>query len=90
MSENQPPKDFGRHGEFLEESVKHVLKHDPEALAYLGVLKDGKFIGAYTRASVNDKLLMAGNIMIAVIMDTIRNNAQEIRDILESVEETPQ
>lgn len=90
MSENQPPTDFGRHGEFLEESVKHILKYDPEALAYMGVLNDGKFVGAYNNASINDKILMAGNILIDVIMDVIRNNAPEIRDILESAEETPE
>lgn len=83
-----PPDDFGRHGAFLEESVKHILKHDPEALAFMGVLKDGKYIGAYDRTSVNDKLLMAGNILIDVIMDVIRNNAVEIKDILDSAEES--
>lgn len=83
-----PPDDFGRHGAFLEESVKHILKHDPEALAFMGVLKDGEYIGAYDRTSVNDKLLMAGNILIDVIMDVIRNNAVEIGDILDSAEES--
>lgn len=87
-SENQTAVDFGRHGEFLEEAVKHILKYDPESLAFMGVLKDGDFIGSYNLTSVNDKLLMAGNILIDVIMDTIRNNAVEIRDILDSVEET--
>lgn len=85
--ESKPPQDFGRHGEFLEESVRHILKHDPEALAFMGVLQDGKFIGAYNQTSVNDKLLMAGNILIDVFMDFIRNNALEIREILESAEE---
>lgn len=90
MASENPPPDFGRHGEFLEESVRHILKHDPESLAYMGVLKGGEFIGAYNRASINDKILMAGNILIDVIMDVIRNNAPEIRDILESAEETPE
>lgn len=89
-TENQPPTDFGRHGEFLEKSVRHILKHNPESIAFVGVLKDGSYIGAYNNASMNDKCLMAGNILIDVIMDIIRHNAPEIRDILESAEEIPE
>ncbi len=43
-------QDFGRHGEFLEESVKHILKYDPESLAYMGVLKSGEFSGTLESA----------------------------------------
>ena len=85
-TKDELPQNFGRHGEFLEESVKHILKHDPESLAFMGILNGGEYIGAYHRASINDKLLMAGNILIDVIMDVIRNNAIEIQSILEETQ----
>lgn len=88
MAHDNPPPDFGRHGKFLEESVRHVIKHDPDVLAFMGILPNWEFIGAYNNASANDKLLMAGNILIDVFMDFVRENAPEIRDILESAEET--
>lgn len=87
MALENPPPDFGRHGEFLEESVRHILKHDPDALSFVGILPSGEFIGGYNNASINDKILMAGNILIDVIMDVIQNNAPEIRDMLESADE---
>ena len=87
-NENQPPSDFGRHGEFLENAVRHILKHDPDALAFMGILPNGEFIGAYNNTSINDKLLMAGNILIDVVLDVIQDNAPEIRDMLENAEET--
>lgn len=88
MKHKEAPPDFGRHGEFLEDAVRHIVKHDPDALAFMGILPNGEFIGAYNRTSINDKILMAGNILIDALLDVIADNALEICDILENAEET--
>ncbi len=88
MKREETPPDFGRHGAFLEEAVGHIVKHDPDALAFMGIMPNGEFMGAYNQTSINDKLLMAGNILIDAFLDVIQDNALEIRDILENAEET--
>ncbi len=85
MSEQEP--DFGKYGDFLEDSVKHILKHKPAAIGFIGILPNGQFIGSYYMTSINDKIQMAGNIMLDASMDMIRANAGEIREILESASE---
>lgn len=79
---------FGSYGAFLEDSVKHVLKHKPHAIGICGILDDGQTIGAYYQANASDKLQMAGIIQYDAIIDVIRENAKEINGYLnEEVEE---
>lgn len=77
---------FGPYGPFLEDSVKHILKHKPAAIGVCGVLADG-FIGAYYEASIADKMSMAGNILLDIFMDFIKGNTTEIKAILDSAED---
>lgn len=80
--------DFGKHGEFLEKTVKYIVESKPDAVAFGGVLPDGNFIGAYNQTSMNDKFIIAGNILLDCFMGFIRANAAEIREILENADET--
>lgn len=80
--------DFGKHGEFLEETVKYIVECAPDALAFGGILPDGNFIGAYSQTSMNDKFIIAGNILLDCFRGFIRANAAEIRDILENADES--
>lgn len=85
-TELKEPKDFGDYGEFLEDSVMHILKYAPVAIGISGLLEDGRTIGSYYQAGVHDKLLMAGSILEDVILDVIRANAHEIKEVLENPE----
>lgn len=79
--------DFDKHGEFLEEALKYIMECDPDAVAFGGILPDGNFIGAYNQTSMNDKFIIAGNIILDCFRGFIRANAAEIRDILENAED---
>ena len=82
MDEQEP--DFGEYGAFLEDSVKHILKYKPAAIGFIGILPDGRTIGAYYQAGIAEKIQMAGVIMIDVDLDVIKKHAGAIREILDN------
>lgn len=79
--------DFGKHGEFLEGILQCIVETNPDAVAFGGVLPDGNFIGGYNQTSMNDKFIIAGNILLDAFKGFIRANAADIRDILENADE---
>ena len=79
--------DFGKYGPFLEDCVKHILKHKPAAIVMGGVLDNGQYIGAYYNTSIADKFNMLGNIGLDIFMDFVRENAPEIKAILDAAED---
>ncbi len=79
--------DFGEYGDFLEDSVKHILKHKPASIGIIGILPNGRTIDAYYKSTIADKIQMAGNIALDIMMDTIEANAGIIREILENAPE---
>ena len=84
MNDNKQP-DFGPYGPFLEDSVKHILKHKPVSVSMGGITEQGQFIGSYFHAGINDKLLMAGSLLYDAVLDIIRENAKEIKGYLDEV-----
>ena len=84
MNADEQTPDFGEYGDFLEDSVKYILEHKPASIGIVGILPDGQTIGAYYKSSIADKIQMAGNIALDIVMDTIEANAGVIREILEN------
>ena len=70
--------------EWLEGSIQAVAKLNPETIGIVARSgeKDMVFTG-YFNASPEDKAIMAHHIYSDVILDTVRNNIDVIREALE-------
>lgn len=49
MRKQERQVDFGKHGKFLEETVKYIVESNPDAVAFGGILPDGNLSALTTK-----------------------------------------
>lgn len=72
---------------WLEECIRRLADMDAETIAMAAILPGGECFTAYFNASLQDKLIMAGNIHMDVMLDMTKVNAREILRAAEEQEE---
>ena len=68
---------------WLEESLKVILGVEPACICIAATSADGTTFTGYYNADATDKAVFAHHIQSDVVMDIIKNNAEEIKGILE-------
>lgn len=75
------------YAKWLEGGLRKIVESGSESIAILTIQKDGEILTGYWQCSTFDKELMAAAIRHDAMMEVIRANKNEIREILEEGEE---
>lgn len=75
------------YAKWLERGLRKIVESGSESIAILTIQKDGEILTGYWQCSTFDKELMAAAIRHDAMMEVIRANKNEIREILEEGEE---
>lgn len=72
------------YAEFLEDAVKTLFNIKPVQIALVARTEQGNTLTAYYHCDAEDKAIMAHHIQSDVVMDIIENNAETVKEMLES------
>lgn len=74
---------------FMEEAVQAVFEYQPTKICVCARFESGETLTAYYGANAEDKALFAHNIQSDALLEVVRNNAREIKDAIDRLEEDP-
>lgn len=69
--------------EWMESAVAKMYDSNIDSMALVARLQDGNTLTAYYEASDEDKAAMIYHVMTDMVLDTIKVNADVIKDYLE-------
>ena len=75
------------YAEWLEEGVEHIFGRDPASICLMAILPSGEVLSGYYNADYFDKARYQACVQQDMIMDTLRYNAEEVREILDGAGE---